>query len=38
MALLITGRSMENAGALQYHSIGSIPIGAFKNKADIDFG
>lgn len=29
MALLINGRSMENAGVLQYHSIGSIPIGAF---------
>ena len=30
MALLIIGRSVENAGVLQYHSIGSIPVGAFR--------
>ena len=35
MVLLIIGRSVENAGALQYHSIGSIPIGAFKEKLKI---
>ena len=30
MALLIIGRSVENAGALQYHSAGSIPVEAFR--------
>ena len=30
MALLIIGRSVENAEALQYHSAGSIPVGAFR--------
>lgn len=30
MALSIIGRSVENAGALQNHSAGSIPVGAFR--------
>ena len=30
MALLIISRSVENAGALQNHSAGSIPVGAFR--------
>ena len=34
MALSIIGRSVENAGALQYHSIGSIPIGAFRKACE----
>ena len=34
MALLIIGRSVENAGALQYHSIGSISIGAFRKACE----
>ena len=34
MALLIIGRSVENAGALQYHSAGSIPVEAFKKSCE----
>lgn len=34
MALSIIGRSVENAGALQYYSAGSIPTGAFKKACE----
>lgn len=34
MAPLIISRSVENAGALQYHSAGSIPVGAFRKACE----
>ena len=34
MALLIIGRSVENAGVLQYHSIGSILVEAFRKTCE----